>query len=123
MGRPRKPTSKHLADGTLHVTRHASRMREPKFDGQPVKPKGMSLEAQRHWDEVVPSLEEKGVAKGIDASALRAMCEAWAEYQTALRMMPKTLEDKAHIAVCGRRPRRGDHPSRSTWTRIWIPNS
>lgn len=94
MGRPRKPTGKHIADGTLNVTRHAGRMREPQFTGEPEKPKGMSQESQQHWDKVIPELCRSGAAKTIDTAWLQAMCEAWSEYRSFLRMRPTKFDEK-----------------------------
>lgn len=95
MGRHRKPTTQHLLEGTLHTTRHAGRIHEPKFNDKPIRPKGMSREAQTLWDAIVPPLAEKGIAVAVDSPALEAMCEAWAEYKVAKGLRTKTLEDKA----------------------------
>lgn len=97
MGRPRKPTTQHLRDGTLNTTRHAGRIHEPKYDDKPVRPKGMSKDAQAMWDFVVPGLASKGVAVMIDSPALESMCEAWSEYKAAKRLRPALLEDKARV--------------------------
>lgn len=94
MGRPRKTLDQHARDGTTDSSRHASRLREPKFDGQPEKPPRMSKEASQHWDEIVPQLVSHGVAKKSDQSALIAMCEAWSEYRAALRRRPKNTEQR-----------------------------
>jgi phage terminase small subunit len=88
MGRNRKTTAEHLRDGTLNVTEHAGRMREPSFSGAPVMPKGLPADAQKHWRQVVPELIAKGVAKAADAPALQAMCCHWAAYQKANRTRP-----------------------------------
>lgn len=48
----------------------------------------MSKDAAEHWDEVVPKLIAKGVATEIDAPALLAMCNCWANYCKAERTKP-----------------------------------
>ncbi len=94
MGRPRKPTEQHERDGTLRHDRHGSRTKQPRFDGEPERPAGLSADAKRHWDEVVPALIAKGVAKAIDAPALAAMCEQWSEYCSAKQLRAHDLLEK-----------------------------
>lgn len=88
MGRPRKPTADHVRDGTYRENEHGNRQREPKFTGQPVKPKGLSKDASAHWDFVVPLLASRGVATEADTPALIAMCNCWSNYMTAERSKP-----------------------------------
>ena len=92
---PRKPTAQHIAEGTDRPHRHESRRREPKPEGKPVKPKGMSKDAQQLWDHLVPGLADKGIATDWDTCALQAMCEAWAEYRAALRVRATGLDEKS----------------------------
>ena len=49
--------------------------------GKPIKPKGMTDEANLHWDNVVPVLVEMKVAKEIDTDALEALCDWWSDYK------------------------------------------
>lgn len=94
MGRPRKPTEKHVRDGTLRKDRHGSRTKQPKFDGEPERPAGLSADARKHWETIVPALIAQGVAKSIDAPALAAMCEQWGEYCAAKRLKVYDLKEK-----------------------------
>lgn len=51
MARPRKPTALHVVDGTFHVTRHRSRVNEPKPAGSLDKPPAWFSREQREvWD-------------------------------------------------------------------------
>jgi P27 family predicted phage terminase small subunit len=94
IGRPRKPTEKHDRDGSLRQDRHGGRKNQPKADGVPTPPDSLTVEAKAHWNQVVPALVESGVAKAIDAPALAAMCESWADLQAARRLKGYDLQEK-----------------------------
>ncbi len=94
MGRPRKPTEALDRSGGLRQDRHAGRKKQPRFEGSPEPPTGLSAEAKKHWQQVVPSLIESGVAKAIDASALAAMCECWAECCGARRLKTNDILER-----------------------------
>lgn len=87
-GRPRKPLEEHEQDGTFREDRHGDRRNEVKFDGEPVKPRGMSKDASEHWDFIVPQLVSKGRAKLVNTPALLALCNCWANYCKAERSKP-----------------------------------
>ncbi len=55
----------------------------PRADGMPKKPKGMSKFASKLWDTVVPSLCRMNVVAEIDAPKLSAMCELYHDAITA----------------------------------------
>lgn len=79
-GRPRKPTSLHLAEGTYRPDEHAERLKEPKPIGVPDKPEWLSQVASDHWDAVVPGLIETRVATSADSASLAMMCHWWSEW-------------------------------------------
>jgi phage terminase small subunit len=90
MSRPRKPTAElKLHTGKVYASRHGDRSREPQPTGKPIKPAGISKDAADHWDAVVPSLAETGVATAQDTPALVAMCEFRGEYERAKRRKAK----------------------------------
>lgn len=93
MGRPAKSTERHVDEGTFRADRHGGRKNKPKFDGAPTRPTALSAEGKKHWDQIVPQLVTSGVAKAIDAPALFAMCEAWADYQKARTLRVYDIDD------------------------------
>lgn len=88
MGRPRKPTAEHAADGTLRQDEHGDRLREPRPGGEPTAPDWLDEEALAHWQEVVPDLIATGVAKGCDTHALAVMCTAWSTWRSLQELQP-----------------------------------
>ncbi len=94
MGRPRKTTEELESTGNFRADRHGGRTRAPKFDGEPAMPSGLSADAKKLWELVVPPLIAKRVATAVDAPALEAMCTAWGEYQSARRIKAYDLDDK-----------------------------
>lgn len=94
MGRPRKTSEQLQRSGAFRQDRHGRLSRAPKFGGEPVKPRGLSPEAARHWDLVVPDLVKSDVAKAADAPALEALCEQWAAYRAAMKERARTFNEK-----------------------------
>lgn len=94
MGRPRKPTQQLKDDGTYREDRHGGRRRAPRTTGEPARPAGLSAAARALWAELVPALVASGVAGAIDAPALEAMCEAFAEYRAARKIRARSLAEK-----------------------------
>ena len=45
------------------------------------KPEHLAGYASEHWDRVVPKLTEMGLLHPVDADALVALCQWWAEYR------------------------------------------
>lgn len=85
----RKPTAELKLHGEYYASRHGDRSREPQPTGMPKKPGTLKGEASKHWDVVVPSLVETGVATAQDAPALKRLCEFWGEYEAAKHRTPK----------------------------------
>lgn len=106
----RKPTAELKLHGEYEPSRHGDRSREPQPTGKPVKPKTMKGEASRHWDSIVPSLVETGVATAQDTPALIRLCEFWAEYEAAkeqgtkdrIRLMMMVAAHKQWIDLASR---------------------
>jgi P27 family predicted phage terminase small subunit len=94
MGRPRKTQEQLEQTGNFRADRHAGRTRAPKFSGAPARPAGLSVDARKLWDLVVPELIAQRVATALDAPALEAMVTAWGEYKAAQRIKAHDLDDK-----------------------------
>jgi P27 family predicted phage terminase small subunit len=86
LGRPRKPTQSLERSGQFREDRHGGRKQGPKFAGEPALPTGLSADAKKHWELVVPALVASGVATAVDGPALEAMCALWGELQAARRI-------------------------------------
>lgn len=85
-GRRPKPTALKILEG--NPGHRPLNQHEPQATpGEPVMPKGMSKEAKREWKRVVPQLLDMGVLSVIDASALEAYCEAYAEFKQADKLI------------------------------------
>lgn len=88
-GRPRKPTPKHILDGTFRNDRHSDA--EPKPEpGIPTCPKHLSKLARQMWKELVAVLGETGVLTLADANALGLYCEAYSDWRQAKEMIEAT---------------------------------
>ena len=74
-GRPRKPAAQAKLDGTFRADRHV----EPVSiaPGMPVKPPGMSRDAEALWNCYVPILAEGGVLEQVDGLGLAQAFEAY----------------------------------------------
>ncbi|MDZ4686783.1 MAG: P27 family phage terminase small subunit [Planctomycetaceae bacterium] len=84
-GRPRKSLAELRLMGGFRPARHADRIDEPQFDGEPVKPRGMDREAGRLWDAIVPELVARRVVRAIDTTVLVSVCELWSLYRKAIK--------------------------------------
>lgn len=93
-GRPRKPTSRHKAEGTFRADRHARSELKP--DGAPYEIGELKGHARELWDKVVPELIRLKVATAIDSPQLFAMCEWWGEYR---KVQTDTKMDKYNRMV------------------------
>ena len=85
-GRPRKPLAELQLMGGFRPERHAGRICEPQFDGEPVKPDGLSDDASQLWDSVVPHLVARRVVTAIDTSILTTVCQLWGLYLAAVKV-------------------------------------
>jgi P27 family predicted phage terminase small subunit len=70
--------------GTYREDRHAARAIIPNPTGTPTKPKSLTGEASKFWDEIVPQLVEAGSVRRLDVKAIVVACEAWALYRKVL---------------------------------------
>ncbi|MGL4513819.1 MAG: P27 family phage terminase small subunit [Lacipirellulaceae bacterium] len=102
LGRPPKPTSLHLVEGTFRGDRHGERLAEPRPDGLPEVPAWLEGEALGHWQEVVPTLVATRVAKALDSHALAMMCTWWAEWR---RLRDAPPETSGRVYLLGRAQR------------------
>lgn len=96
-GRHRLPISAHLENGTYRPGKHG-----PIPDaatGEAQRPRGLTGEARKHWDRIVPDLVSRGLAKAIDAPALEQLCELWALSKGVLKQLLKTPWDKDMAGV------------------------
>jgi phage terminase small subunit len=106
----RKPTAELKLHGEVYASRHGDRSREPTPTGKPVKPGDLSQSASEHWDLVVPSLVDTGVATAQDTPALVRLCEFWGEYEDAknqeikdrIRLMMMVASHKQWIDLASR---------------------
>ena len=85
-GRPRKPTAILKLEGAYQPSMHGYRGDEPQPTGRPIKPKGMSADASKFWDRMVPSLTSLGIATDLDTPSLEQMCIWWGEVKKLLRV-------------------------------------
>lgn len=98
-GRPRKPTADLKRNKTYKESKHGSRRREPKFDGAPKKPRGLSKAAAKHWDDLVPMLTAKGVTKSVDAPVLELLCLWWDRIQELKAVKEKDYRIDCRLAM------------------------
>lgn len=83
---PRKPTEQHILAGTFKPSRHGD-PRVAQADGVAVPPEGLSPEALAFWEEVVPGLIERGLAKAADSYYLGLMCFWYAQERKLLQAL------------------------------------
>lgn len=53
----------------------------------PEKPDTLSVEAARHWDEIMPELERLELVNPTNIGGLVMMCETWSRHVEALRIL------------------------------------
>jgi P27 family predicted phage terminase small subunit len=81
-GRPRKPTTLHLVQGTARADRLNSREPKPARK-RPTPPANLSAGAKKAWRHFAKQLDELGVLTTADATALANLCEAAADLEAA----------------------------------------
>ena len=79
MGRPRKPTEKHLLDGTFRKDRHGPVPADLGTAPPPVKPADLTGPAGEFWNRVTVLLA--GVVRDRDGEQLAELCRWWARVQ------------------------------------------
>ncbi len=94
MARPRKPVETLKLTGQYKPSRHSARAAAPCLGGSPVKPRGLSADAGKFWDRVVPKLVEMGVATRSDSEQLGLLCRWWAVTDAALKLLEHDPSDK-----------------------------
>ena len=73
---------------------------EPKpRDGAPNCPTWLSAEAKAEWRRLVPELEEIGLLSLVDRMALTTLCQAWAEFYEATKILEK--EGRTFTTIAG----------------------
>ena len=83
-GRPAKPRALKILEGNpgkREIPEEIPFKREP-----PVKPEGLSPDAEWLWDEIVFQMQDVGLLKPIDGASLRMVCETFARWREAVRM-------------------------------------
>jgi len=94
-GRPRKTLDELRQLAVFRPGRHADRIDEPKFDGEPHKPEGLDPVASNFWDVVVPQLISRRVVTSIDSAALVALCRLWSLFDASATAAQANPTDKA----------------------------
>lgn len=63
----------------------------------PLKPMELSPEAAEHWDLIVEELARLEITKPLDAGALAAVCEAWARFARAQRLLSQLTDEQLYV--------------------------
>ena len=93
--RGRKPISieNHRQRGTYRPREHDLRASLPPPAGVPIKPAGISGDADLFWDCFVAALIERGDVGLIDSPQLQALCDMWAAYRRTNAAADKDIQD------------------------------
>ena len=83
MGRPKKPTSLKILQGSANAKRAAKTEPRP-IAKAPLCPSWLSAEAKSHWEEITDKLEPLGLATSLDRDALTVYCETWSQWRDAI---------------------------------------
>ena len=86
--------------------KHRAKLREqalPKFHKFPLaqKPDNLSKIASQHWDSVIPKLNELGLITELDKPMLVMICELWALWWNAVKVVQKGKMGFLRIKECG----------------------
>lgn len=99
-GRPRKPTARHIAEGTAtHLDR--LNLNEPQYPvGAPPKPAEIvaNPRASAHWDYIVPIMMEQRTLTTAFLAMLVVYCQAYADNIEA----SVDVESSLHQRICAR---------------------
>jgi len=88
-GRPPKPTTHHIEDGTFRKDRHGNRV-ELHVDAAVLQsPFESGSEEQQAWDRIVKTLPAE-MLTNLDYDKLQVYCEAWGQYR---RVWPEFVKD------------------------------
>ncbi|WNM27542.1 phage terminase small subunit P27 family [Demequina capsici] len=93
LGRKAMPRGLRVLNGSLDADGNerdsSGHAIEPEIQferGDPVKPEGMSPDAEWLWDQVIEQMQGVGVLKPLDGPALEVACETFARWREAKRM-------------------------------------
>lgn len=92
MGRTPRPVKLKLLNGRRPGKDSGGRSvaQSPAFRRlPPAKPSTLSALAAQHWDAIVPELVRLELLKSIDIGSLTLLCETWARWQEANRIISK----------------------------------
>lgn len=93
MGRPRKPGTLHILEGTHRRDRHGDPAAVESMNlGEPVPPKYLKGWALRYWHEITPRLREMKCATAADSAALAQLCTWWAAARRFTLMLEKAKD-------------------------------
>ena len=87
MGRKRKPTDLHVAQGTHQPCRHGDPTSEPQFTdaGSATDPPDwLGEHGRRVWIELAPQLSSQRCLTQADLPAFACYCSAWDDFHAAL---------------------------------------
>lgn len=101
MSRPRKPTEKHILDGTFRKDRHgppADVLGDDVAAKPPERPAGLAPTAAVFWDRIIGLLE--GVVRERDGPQLHQLCFWWSQWETAeLSLQDYEIGTIAHTRI------------------------
>lgn len=83
-GRPPKPTSLKMLQGTARADRVNDDEPKP-TPGVPDCPAWLNNDAKKEWRAIVPELERLGLLTAVDGAALAAYCQAYGDLAWASR--------------------------------------
>ena len=88
-GRPPKPVSEHIKDGTYREHRHGSRTELRVDPAKLVSPFTEQSEERMAWDRIVNTLPAEQITN-LDFDKLIVYCDAWGQYR---RIWPEFVAD------------------------------
>ena len=94
-GRRAIPINNLVDSGTYRPSRHGAL--PDSAEGEPTMPRDLDATARAYWRQVVPDLVSRGLAKAVDAGALRQLCELWSLYRKAMKEAQKNPAEMARV--------------------------
>jgi len=103
-GRPKKPTSLHVLQGTFRGDRHQTGAKD-ETGADSIKtlraPKWLDAYGRQCWKAHAPWLQEKGLLTATESFLFSAVCERWSTYRRAcdeLKKLTHSTEANGDIA-------------------------